>query len=287
MHVDHLAAENLTGPVAHHAEGPVWSSSWGGLRFVDLSAGDLLTVRHDGVIRMHTGRRVASFVRPRSAGGYVVGTESGIGLSDHDDEPPSRFVDFFADPQLRMNDGATDPHGALFAGSMDENASAGRGSLFRLEADLSWRVAVGKLTISNGMAFSPDGVLAYFADSATGRIDVFDYVDRELKGRRPFVSFKAEDGQPDGLTVAADGSVWVALWGGSSVRGYAASGELLAIIDVPATHVSACTFGGLELGELYITTSRQGLGAQQQPQAGSVFVAEVGASGIPVVPFLG
>ena len=282
-----MRAENVTGPVAHHAEGPVWWPGWGGLRYVDLSAGDMLTIRDGGVHRLATGSPIAAFVRPRTAGGYVVAVERGIALGDEVDSPPSRVVELWNDPALRMNDGATDAAGRLYAGSMAYDSTPGAAALWVIEADLGRREVIGDVTVSNGLAFSPDGAWAYYADTATGRVDRFDHVDGEFVHRRPFVTTEPSQGWPDGLTVAADGSVWVAYWGASVVRGFDAGGALIATVELPATQVSACAFGGTDLDELYITTSRQGLGEADQPEAGSVFVAKVGVHGLPVVPFAG
>jgi sugar lactone lactonase YvrE len=145
---------------------------------------------------------------------------------------------------------------------------------------------VGEATVSNGLEWSPDGTLAYYVDSATGRIDVFDYGrDVGLVERRPFATI--EGGIPDGLTVDAEGGVWVALWRGSSVRRYAPDGALSAVIEVPATQVTACTFGGVHLDELYITTSREGLAPGDEPRAGALYVARPGVLGLPVRRFAG
>jgi sugar lactone lactonase YvrE len=141
--------------------------------------------------------------------------------------------------------------------------------------------------VANGIAFSPDGRRAYFNDTATQRTDVFDVVDGELRGRRAFAKIAEEHGSPDGLTVAADGSVWVALWGGSAVHGYDAQGALIASITLPVPQVSACTFGGDDLGTLYITTSAQGLPPDHGTEAGSVFAVRPGVTGLPVAPFAG
>src|SRR5690625_3303435 len=114
--------EQVTEPIAYHAEGPVWSPTWGGLRFVDLLAGDLLTVRDDGVHRLHVGN-VAAFVRPRARGGYVVGLERGLGLADHVDDVARALPEIWADPGVRMNEGGADPWGNLYAGSMGDRKS--------------------------------------------------------------------------------------------------------------------------------------------------------------------
>ena len=122
----------------------------------------------------------------------------------------------------------------------------------------------------------------------THRIDVFDYdAEAGLSGRRPFATVPEADGLPDGLTVDREGGVWVALYGGAAVRRYGPGGELDAVLELPVTQVTACTFGGPGLAELYITTSRETLAESDQPPAGSVYVARPGVGGLPVVAFAG
>ncbi|MEJ3405238.1 SMP-30/gluconolactonase/LRE family protein [Rathayibacter sp. YIM 133350] len=280
-------AENLTGPIAQHGEGPVYSPTWGGLRIVDLSAGELVTLTDEGVRRLSVGSPIAGFVRPRVGGGYIVATERGIALSTDPHGEPTERRELWSDASVRMNDGGTDPFGRLYAGSMSYTEQPGAGRLYRIDTDLSVTEVLSSATISNGIAFSPDGSLCYYVDTTTQRVDVFDHVDGELTNRRPFVSIPDEHGSPDGLTVAADGSVWVAFWMGRAVRAYSPSGEPVDVIDVDADRVTACTFGGEDLGTLYITTSRQGLSEGEDPAAGSVFVAQPGVRGLPVVPFAG
>jgi sugar lactone lactonase YvrE len=123
--------------------------------------------------------------------------------------------------------------------------------------------------------------VAYYIDSLTYRIDTFDYVPaRGLLDRRPFVTVPQEHGLPDGLTVDRDGGVWVAFFGGAAVRRYRPDGTIDEVIHLPVTQVTACTFGGPDLGELYITTSRQEIGSESQPAAGSIFIAQPGTSGL-------
>lgn len=282
-----MRATNVTGPVSFHGEGPCWSPSWGGLRFVDMLRGDLLTVRGDSVDRLGVGSPIAAFVRPRRSGGYVVGIERGIALADGAHEPPVRSVTLWDDPHVRMNEAAVAPDGGLFAGSMHYEHTPGAASLYRISPQLLATVEVPGVTISNGLAFSPDGSLAYYNDSATGQVSVFD-VDQGnggLLNRRRFVSI--ETGGPDGLTVDAEGNVWVALYGGSAVHGYSAEGTLQQVVELPASRVTACTFGGEDLRTLFITTSRENLADDQEPEAGSLFAVEVGTRGLPVVEFAG
>jgi sugar lactone lactonase YvrE len=165
--------------------------------------------------------------------------------------------------------------------------TAGAGALYRLDAGGTVSVVLSSVTCSNGLAWTPDGASAYYVDSLTYRIDVFDYDELGLTGRRPFVTVAADDGMPDGLTVDREGGVWVALFGGSAVRRYGADGKLDEMLELPVSQVTACTFGGPALDELYITTSRLEVPEGDQPEAGSVFRAKPGVAGLPPAPFEG
>ncbi|WP_313480239.1 SMP-30/gluconolactonase/LRE family protein [Microbacterium sp.] len=282
-----MRVDNVTGPIAWHAEGPVWAAAWGGLRWVDGTVGDLLTLRDDGVTRQHVDDEYLAFVRPRRSGGFVAVGARTLYLADEADGETRAVARLGDDPGVRMNDGCCDPDGRLLAGSMAYDAGAGRGSLRRIDADLSISDVLPEVTISNGIAFTSEGSHAYYADTATGRVDVFDVSDGDLVNRRPFVSIPSDAGAPDGLCVAADGSVWVALWGGSAVHGYDSSGGLIESIRLPVPQVSACTFGGHGLNTLFITTSAQGLDPGHGTEAGSLFAVDLGIRGQPTLPFAG
>jgi sugar lactone lactonase YvrE len=171
---------------------------------------------------------------------------------------------------------------------MAYDRSPGGGALHRLDPDGSVHVVIKDVTISNGLDWSPDGTRSYYNDTETHRVDVFDYDGRAgLSSRRPFVEIPAEHGRPDGLTVDADGGVWVALNNGGIVQRYTAEGRLDAVVEVPARKVTACTFGGSRLDQLFITTSREGLAAHEDRLAGSLFVAHVGIAGQTVRAFAG
>ncbi|MEO7752748.1 MAG: SMP-30/gluconolactonase/LRE family protein [Terracoccus sp.] len=281
-----MRADQLTDPVAYHAEGPVWSPSWGGLRWVDMLAGDILSLHPDGSIgRRHVGS-VAAVVRPRSAGGAVIAVERGFALEDADGQLTT--LDPLWDGPIRMNEGGCDPDGRFWCGSMAYAATPGAGSVYRLDAGHAVTTAFGEVTISNGLEWTPDGQRAHYVDTPTGRVDVFDY-DRDagLTGRRPWVTFGPDDGHPDGLTVDAAGGVWVAANGGSAVRHFDASGRLDEVVEVAARQVTACSLGGERLDELFITTSRENLAPDDDPLAGSLFHVTGVSPGQPVRSYAG
>lgn len=277
-----LPAEQLTPALAHHGEGPVWDATLDRLLWVDLLRGDLLLTEPDGETERRHVSNVLACVMPRTAGGHIVATERGFGLLSPSGEL-TQLPDVWDDATVRMNDGACDPQGRLFCGSMAYGATPGRGALYRLDPDLSVHPVHSDITISNGIGWSPDGSRAYYVDSGTQRIDV---CSPDLTERRPFISIPEEVGTPDGLTVDADGGVWVALWGGSAVHRYAPDGTLDQVVPLPVRQVSSCAFGGDDLSTLYITTSAEGLSAPE-PGAGALFVLQPGPVGQPTLPFAG
>lgn len=286
QHAEQMRAEQLTGPVAHHGEGPVWWLRWGGLRFVDMLAGDVLTLGSDGAVRRRHVGDVAAAVRPRRGGGAVVAVERGFVLEDPGGSltvlPP-----VWDDGRVRMNEGGCDPEGRFWCGSMAYDQTPGAASMYRLDPDGSVRKVFADLTVSNGLEWSPDGLLAYYADTATHRIDVFDHdPDAGLTGRRPFVAL-GEHLNPDGLTVDAEGGVWVAMYGGGAVHRYDSGGRLDAVVEVPTLQVTACTLGGPGLDELFVTTSRQGMGPDDDPLAGCLFRVDAGVRGLLTREFAG
>ena len=119
--------------------------------------------------------------------------------------------------------------------------------------------------------------------------DLFDFEpdSGRFSARRSFVDVEPGSGLPDGMAIDESGGVWIALWGGSAVHRYDERGQLSERIELPVRQVTACTFGGADASTLYITTSRLGLGADAEPEAGAVFAAEVGVRGATQHAFAG
>ena len=281
-----MKAEQLTEPVAYHAEGPVWSERWGGLRWVDMFAGDVLSFAPDGTVqRQHVGQ-IAAAVRPRTRGGAVLGIERGFALEDPDGTITT-LDPLWDDDEIRMNEGGCDPDGRFYCGSVANDQTPGAASLYRLDPDGSTDLVLSGATVSNGLEWNPDGSLAYYNDTSTGAVSVFDYdTERGLTGQRTFVTLP-DDGRPDGLTVDAEGGVWVAVYNGAAVRRYLPDGTLDEVAEVPGQQVTACALGGPHLDELFITTSQEHLEPVSDPVAGSLFHAKVGVRGLPVREFAG
>ena len=294
MSVRELQVEpvELDLPANELGEGPIWLADRSELVWVDIQRGqvhlaDPLTGR---ARTLELGERVGALA-PTTAGGLVVATATGFVHLDPDTGRIRRLANFEpADPTVRMNDGKADPWGSFWAGTMGLDKRPGAGNLYRLDPDLQLTLVQPDVTISNGLDWTDDRATMYFVDTPTQRIDQFTVADggRDIADRRPFVHLPREQGTPDGLTVDAEGRVWLAIWGGSAVRCFSPSGELEAIIRLPTTHVTSCTFGGPNLDDLYITSAQSELTAEQlaaEPLAGRVFHCRPGATGRPAFRF--
>jgi sugar lactone lactonase YvrE len=281
-----IRADVVVEPVVNHGEGPCWDDAEQVLYWVDMLAGDVLALDRGAVTRHHVGT-VAAVVRSRTDGGHVVATERGVVLLDEQWSPVRRLPDLFDDSRVRLNEGGCDPQGRFYCGSMAYDESPGAGTLHRIEADGSTSVVLSDVTISNGLDWSPDGGTVYYIDTPTHGIDAFDFdpVTAAFTNRRRLVMIPAEAGSPDGLTVDSDGRIWVGLWDGGAVRCYTPDGRLADVVDVPTRQVTACTFGGPRLDELFISTSARDV--EEDPVAGALFRAVPGVTGRPALRYRG
>lgn len=284
--------EQIPGTQCYHGEGPCWADDWGegggGLRFVDMLAGDVLSLGADGAVsRIHVGE-VAAVIRPRASGGAVLALKDRFAVTDGDLSQLRTVARVGLPPGVRLNEGGCDPDGRFYCGSMATDESPQAGTFYQLDPDGSVRPVMEKVTISNGFGFSPDGGTAYYVDTPEQSIDIFDYsAATGLVNRRRWVAIPDDAGRPDGLTVDAEGGVWLALMEGSAVRRYAPSGALDGVITLPVSQVTACTFGGPDLGTLYVTTSQIGADTKAQPASGALFAVRPGVCGRPAETFAG
>jgi sugar lactone lactonase YvrE len=270
---------------AELGEGPIWDDERQRLMFVDIMRG----VVHEfdpvsGSDRTYeVGEPVGAIALTRR-GVYMLAVKSGFMTLDPATGITARAALVESDvPDNRMNDGYVDARGRFWAGTMNMYGRR-HGSLYRLDPDGRVSRMIGGVTVSNGVDWSPDGTLMYYVDTATGRIDVFDFDEARgvISNHRVLVSVPHTAGHPDGLIVDADGFLWLALWAGGAIHRYAPDGSLDQAIPMPATHPTKCAFGGPDLADLYVTTAWIELraeGRQAQPHAGGVYRLRPGARG--------
>jgi len=277
-------------------EGPVWDARKQVLYWVDIM-GYQVHVFNPAASQdraIDVGQPVGTVV-PRRSGGVMLALRDGFTALDLESGKLTMIVDPEAHlPKNRFNDGKCDPAGRFWAGTMRiAEDQKGAGSLYRLDPNLSVHKMWGDITVANGIAWSHDAKTMYYIDSPTRMVVAFDYnvETGAIANPKPVVSTPDVPGVPDGMTIDAEGMLWVAYWGGwRVVRWNPHTGEALDVIELPVERVTAPWFGGPHLDELYITSARIGLSDEalaQQPHAGSIFVARPGVTGLPAFEFAG
>jgi xylono-1,5-lactonase len=179
----------------------------------------------------------------------------------------------------RLNDGKVDPSGRFWFGTMHDDELPAEGALHVLDWPQRAMRIDAPYTVPNGPAFSPDGRVMYCADSPTRIIYAFQ-LEGGMARKQEFLRFTNEEGYPDGMTVDAEGCLWVAHWGGGCVSRFAPDGRRLGRIEIPTGKVTSCTFGGADLRTMFITTAG-GSGVPEEGTAGGIFVARTAVAGLP------
>jgi sugar lactone lactonase YvrE len=283
-------AEPVGDVTAMLGEGPYWVPEDDCLLWVDIPSGQLhrTYLPSAETVTLDLGAVSAAF--PAVGGGILTAGGSRLALhlpAERGEQWITRFIaEVPAREGVRFNDAGVDPAGRLWVGSMHAEESQPLGELYRLDTAGALTTVVKGVTVSNGLGWSPDGTRLYYVDSPTKRVDVFDYdpASSAAAGRRLFADLSAFDGVPDGLTVDADGCVWVAIWGGGVLRRLAPDGRQDAVVQVPVSQPTSCAFGGPGMTDLYVTTARVGLSdaeLKDQPLAGRLLRLRPGPVGLP------
>jgi sugar lactone lactonase YvrE len=259
---------------AEVGEGPVWSSGSGELYWVDIPVG---VVRRDspfsGAGAGITLPWSVGAVALRAGGGLFFASSAGFGVI-HDRSEPWLY-DLrtpFARPGYRMNDGKCDAAGRFWAGGTAIDFRPGGGSLHVVDDAWQVRTELTGLTLPNGMDWSPDGTEFYLADTMQHQVYAFEFdvTSGRLGRRRVVIDFSPERGLPDGLTVDADGSLWIAMWGQGRILQVRPDGGKMASVEVPVHQPSSCAFGGAGYSTLFVTSAREGLAVEDGAIDGSV-----------------
>jgi L-arabinonolactonase len=266
-------------------EGCIWDPRDESLYWTDIEESRIYRLAPDQSVSVFPLPERAAFILPRREPGFVIGFASSVAIADpglsqfsvlHAVEPDL--------PQTRVNDAAVDPFGGVVFGTFDERDRQPAANLYRLAPNGELRRLFGDITISNGIAFSPDGAIMYFADTPVGVIRRFrigpDFLD--LEEIDPLAGAEIAPGKPDGATVDRDGYYWNArVWGGCVVR-IAPDGRLDRTIELPARGPTCVALAGLDHPQLYATTLRTRQSDSElaeTPLAGGLFAVDVDAPG--------
>lgn len=263
-------------------EGPIWHTDEHRLYWLDIDIGRLFryepaTARHEMCLQ----QRMVGGLTIQADGAKLLFMDRGTVKAWRDDELTTLIEEIPDELDTRFNDVIADPRGRVFCGTMSTPRRKGR--LYRLDPDRSLRLILENVGCSNGMGFTPDARTLYHIDSHARTVYKFDYdIDTgDVSNQRPFITITEGTGNPDGMTVDADGCVWCAFWNGNRIVRYSPEGQEMTSCTFPARKVSSLAFGGPGLAELYVTTAcREGRRADGEG-AGKLFRVKPGVAGVP------
>ncbi|HEY2662599.1 MAG TPA: SMP-30/gluconolactonase/LRE family protein [Caulobacteraceae bacterium] len=270
-------------------EGPMWSARENALYWVDIKGQKVwrYDLTDEAVRSWAMPEPVGWLVERRDHPGFIAGFKSGFTALTLDPMAVTPICDPEPNqPGNRMNDAKVDASGRLWAGTMDNLEQEDRGSLYRLDPDLSLSQHDSGYRVTNGPTFSVDGALLYHTDSARRTVFRFDLTpDGRLENKAVFVAFEDSWGYPDGMTTDAEGGVWIAHWGGGRASRFLADGRLERSIALPASRITSCAFAGADLDRLFVTSAS--ISASNEPDAGQLFEVEPGVRGLAPQAFAG
>ena len=270
-------------------EGPLWSARRNALFWVDIKGRQIhrLTLEDDKVTSWMAPEMIGWLIERKDKAGFVAGLQSGFAIADPE------FLSFEviahlpdARPDVRLNDAKATSDGRIYAGTMELSGRDSLGGLFRLDPDRSVTRLDSGYGVANGPALSLDERTLYHTDSVLGRIYAFKRdADGSLRDKRLFRQFESNEGSPDGMTVDAEGCLWVAHWDGGRLSRFDADGKLVSAHPLPASRITSCAFAGERLDRLFVTSASEG--REDEPLAGALFELDVGVRGAPPHPFAG
>lgn len=268
-------------------EGAVWWND--ALLYVDIEGKQIHRYSPETGVEdsWDCGQRVGTVV-PRVGGGFVFAGDNGFFFLD---EKTGEITEI-ADPEPekldnRFNDGKCSPDGRFFAGTISLVKREGDAKLYRLDSDLTLHEAYGPVTNSNGIVWSEDGKTCYYIDTPRKEVTAFDYADGNLTSPRVVVRTGQHEASPDGMTIDADGNLWIAFCHGACVICFdPRNGGEISKIDLPCLETTSCAFGGPDLGDLYVTTGVHKSVVEEH--AGRLFrISGLGVKGLAANAFAG
>lgn len=286
--------ELLVDACANLGEGPAWDATHQCLYWVDIFAGALHSYYPAGgtaTVVILDGQWLTC-VAPSRSGRLIAGLGHGLAYID----PITAQFDLLCQPESnqpgnRLNDGKCSPDGRLIVGSMDNAEALASGGLYSYASDGTLNKLLSGIGISNGLAWSPDHRTLYYIDTPTRQVMAYDYdlLSGQIANPRLAVEIPDGLGWPDGMTSDTNGNLWIAMWGGAAVTLWdPARGTLLEKIAIPARNVTSCCFGGADMSDLYVTSARKGLDAQDLsvlPATGGLFRVKTNVTGMSTFVF--
>ena len=280
-------SENILG------EGPLWHTARHSFFWVDIDGRSFHEYKWpEGTVQNWQLENRVSLLIEHADGNLVLGLQGGLAYYDLATSTMTPLLEIEKEiTNNRTNDGACDPQGRIWVGTMDRQCLAGKGSLYCIDANFHLEKKLNGISVSNGIVWTADGSRMYYTDSPTQEVQsfIFDGYTGSITFDKIAITIEKENGSPDGMCMDEEGMLWIAQWGGFGVyRWDPVRSRMLGKIDVPVPQVSSCAFGGKNGDQLFITTARENMSDEEIakfPLSGNLFIAQPGVKGIPVHKF--
>jgi sugar lactone lactonase YvrE len=274
-------------------EAPMWDPAQQAVYWVDIGEKKILRF-HPGSGKLDVWQMVTAItsIGLRAKGGLVVTTEKNFAFFNPQGGSLENISAVEAEkPGARMNDGKVDPQGRFWAGSMTQ-APEKTSTLYRMDTDMSVHAMEHNIMVSNGPAWSPDGLIMYFCDTRLWEIYAYDFdsASGAISNKRLFTRLPEGKAKPDGITVDSEGCLWNAVNHGGRLSRYNPQGKLIEEIAIPAEHPTSIIFGGANLDEMYVTTGAMWVAPEERASRtadGGLFRVVSGVRGLPEAMFSG
>lgn len=268
-------------------EGPFWSLRDNALYWVDILGRCINRLSFkDNAISSFEQPDYAAWIIGRHSGDFVAGIGRQIVrlALPSNTRKPIGSVDRGA-MDNRLNDAKADARGRIWAGTMPVNADRPSGALYRIDPDGTMVVVDVPYTIANGPAIEPEGRWLLHTDTALSTIFRFEInEDGSLSERQAFIVFEPQWGRPDGMTLDAEGGLWVACWGAGCVMRFTPDGRPDRSITLPASQITSCCFAGPKLDRMFVTSAAIGT---DEEHGGALFEVNPGCCGLAPMMFHG
>jgi sugar lactone lactonase YvrE len=287
-----VKAEHVLTVGAQLGEGPLWSPRENALYWIDIVGRNIHRWNPSSGQRETTmfSQWICALAH-RAGGGLIGAVEDGIAFIDFEKGSFEVIANPLADRSVRFNDASIDRRGRYWSGTMLREDQKPVCSFYKLDHDLTVTEMDKGFSLSNGIGFSPDDSRMYVSDSVQRTVFVYDFdiENGTIRNRRPLFEVEEADGYPDGLTVDAEGFIWLCHWDGWKVTRHAPDGKVVDTIETPVPRPTSCAFGGKDFSTLYITSAIMDLIPEQfakAPQSGDLFAVKPPVPGVAEFEFI-
>lgn len=269
-------------------EGPIWDDQRQQIFWVDILGKKVHRADENGqnYKAFSTPDHVSNIFLTKNGDDLILCLPDAFYLWNPETEQFRKWVDMPEyDKKVRTNDGFCDVHGNLWIGTMALSEKPNLGKLYLLDHDRKWHTILDRTSIPNGIRCLSDGKTYYFIDTPTQLIRQFKFDPKKISWEleREVIKIPKDKGHPDGMSMDAEGRLWVSLFNGYGVVCVdPESGEIIDRIKVAAPQVTANIFGGKAGNQLFITTARKELSEEkldEYPQTGDLFHVSMDVKG--------